>query len=173
MHNTLKTRRMPPAAALPLVLVLTACALGHPTAEPTRIGPADVVATGDWSSGGELIVAAGTRERGGKLAICGVWAQRRQSVLSRPLNKDIVASGIAYLDSARVLTGFDDFRQSRAAATGTLEGASAACVLTSRAWEPRFAEASLAIRLPRRQIELDSDDGLLVRFRQLTGQPEL
>lgn len=159
------------------LITLAACARGEPgPALPVSADP--VLAGGVYSSGGGLIVALDLRAVAGRLAVCGVWARGRQSVLTKHSNEGVLATGSVFLGGERVLQGLGFLPE--VALAESYAGAPGRCVLTSRAWTPALAGLPVRVRLPTQIVVNDSDGalpfdggggGIVVRFRQVPVGP--
>lgn len=171
-----------PALALALALVLALVLVLGPTAcvrtEPgpsLRLGPEPTVAGGVFSSGGGLVVAAELRDIEGRAGVCGVWAKSNQSVLTKGYNRQVIESGVIFLDGERVVQGLGFLPE--VALARDYGGAPGRCVLIGRDWDPALADAAFLIRIPRQNVAYDGDGeiasggGTLVTFRQTSGFP--
>lgn len=164
-----------PAAFLSL-LALGACAIPTTEGPSLTLGPEPAIGAGLFNTGGGLVVAAEAREIDGRLGVCGAWASGRQSVLSKQGNAQVLESASIYVGGTRVLHGLGGLP--RTSLDAGFAGARAHCVVSAEPWQPAFAQAPVAVRLPRQIIENESDGnllnggGLIVRFRQTVGLPE-
>jgi len=153
-------------ALICVLLGLSGCVGAPEPAGTATVGEDWSRATGQWSSGGALIVAAGLREDAGRVALCGAWTTTPQSVLSERHNVEVIEAGSAAVGGQRLATGLGFMAGLR---EGTpLVGATARCVRTERPWPPATAEVD--IRLPRMEFEYDEFSGPLAVFRQVSGR---
>lgn len=111
---------------------------------------------GDYSTGGGLSVAMEPRQIGGKLGLCGVWAQSNaMSIYTRNAAPRVLAKGVATLNGQVIARDFGFLNRVRPAPSYT--GAPAGCVVLNQTWQPQFASARLDLRIPRQRISLASD----------------
>lgn len=154
-------------AAICLALSASAGACVGPTepAGTVTIDDGFARAGGTWSSGGALLMAAGFRESGGRVAVCGAWTTTPQSVLSKQYNADVVAAGAVAVGGRHLVNGLGFM--TRLQEDAQLEGATARCVATDRPWEPSLSTALPAVYLPRMEFEYDELMGPLAVFTQV------
>lgn len=135
-------------------LLATVCvALGTTAFANTavKLGPNAAMTGGDYSTGGGLTVAMETREIGGKLGLCGVWAQSESmSIYTRHEAPRILARGVASLNGQVITKDFGFLNRVRPSESYT--GAPANCVVLNRAWSPSDGSASLTLRIPRQKV---------------------
>lgn len=116
-----------------------------------NLGASPAVSGGIYSSGGGLSVAAEVRSHQGRTAVCGAWAQsRRQSILTKHVERRVLDSGSVFLGRERVVHGLlfmNEVRPSK-----TYGNAPAGCVLTNRAWQAGDANKQVLIRIPRQVV---------------------
>lgn len=131
------------------------CALGATghAATSVPLGQGAVLTGGDYTTGGGLTVAMETREIGGRLGLCGVWAESTSmSVYTRNAASRILAKGKATLNGRVIATDFRFLNQVRPAPS--YAGAPATCILTNRAWQSQDAQGVLQLRIPRQKVLL-------------------
>ena len=106
---------------------------------------------GEYTTGGGITVAMEAREIGGKLGLCGVWAQsRRMSAYTSNAASRVLAKGVARLNGEVVAT---DFRfLNRVLPAASYAGAPATCVVLNRPWQAFYRQAPLQLRIPKQKI---------------------
>ena len=160
-------------ALLPLLACL-ACT-NHQPSEGARLDESYLTVGGHWDDGAIITVMAQAVERQGRVAICGAWTARKQSVLTDNLHDRIVEAGVVFVDGRRVVENLRFMHQLSFAED--LRGKAANCIITDTAWSD---DAALKIRLPRQKFGSGGfgDDGEpVLRFREgpvpsLLGQEE-
>ena len=154
----------------PLLLAATAAVTGCAAAfyEPAGFATVDegyVVGGGTWNTGGGITVVADVEERNGNAAVCGAWATDRQSTLSYPYNRDVMATGSVYLGGTRLVQDLGFMQQADHPAY--LPAAEARCVDTGVAWRAEFAGMQPELAFPRLSFRDDDENGSAdVIFRQ-------
>lgn len=156
------------------VLITTACAAMlmscAPPAQPVggQLGPDPVLSGGRYTSGGGLTVAATVSEAQGRTKVCGVWAKsRQQSILTKGVERRVMASGSVFLGDERIAQDLLFMRE--VAPRSSYAGAEAGCVLVARAWRAADAAAPVRVRIPRQMVANESDGndvGPIVYFEQ-------
>jgi len=135
------------------------CAIATTSYAATSVplGQSAVLTGGEYTTGGGLTVAMEQREIGGKLGLCGVWAESTSmSIYTKNAASRVLAKGKATLNGQVVATDFRFLNQVLPAPGYT--GAPAACVVTNRVWQARDAQAVLQLRIPRQKIFMTSSD---------------
>ncbi|MEM9044458.1 MAG: hypothetical protein AAGC81_07165 [Pseudomonadota bacterium] len=148
----------------PLMACL-ACTSHAPT-KGAKLDQSYLTVGGHWNDGAIVTVMAQAVNRQGRLAICGAWTAREQSVLTNNLHDRIVQAGVVFVDGKRVIDNLQ-FMQELSFAED-LRGKAANCVVTDRNWRPGDAE-KLKIRLPRQKFGSGGfgDDGEpVLKFRE-------
>ncbi|MEM8793461.1 MAG: hypothetical protein AAGE80_17710 [Pseudomonadota bacterium] len=148
-----------------LVMVCTACNSHVPT-EGANLSETYLTAGGHWNDGAIVTVMARAVEREGRLAICGAWTARRQSVLTDGLHSRIIEAGLVRVDGERIVTNLR-FMQRHSFAED-LRGRPANCIMTERPWQPGAAE-TIEVRLPRQRFNgggFGEDGDPVLTFRQ-------
>jgi len=126
------------------------------------LGPDPVLGGGAYSSGGGLTVAVEPRNSGGRLAICGIWAQSdRLTAVLRQSARDVLATGNISVDGQTVLRDLRFLQQAQPAKS--YAGAAAGCALTDMPWQ---AGAQIDIRIPRQLVYFNRsrDGGKEIRY---------
>lgn len=137
--------------------IISALGMTSHAAPSVPLGQGAVLTGGDYTTGGGLTVAMEQREIGGRLGLCGVWAESTSmSVYTRKAASRVLAKGKATLNGQVVATDFRFLNQVRP--SSSYAGAPATCILTDRAWQARDAQAVLQLRIPRQKIFLTSSD---------------
>lgn len=133
------------------LLTATFLALATPSlAASAKLGPGAVIAGGEYSTGGGITVAIEPRAIGGKLGLCGVWAQSTSmSAYTRRAASAVLAKGVVQIDGQTVLRNLNFLNRVGPATSYT--GAPTGCTVLNRAWTgdptPR-----MTVRIPRQKI---------------------
>ena len=147
--------------------ILAACT-AYPTVSKFDGNLSDDVALGggSYDSGGGITVAASLQERNNMTAVCGVWAQSdEQSVLTKNLARNVVASGVVSVNNKAVVRGLSFMREVPPAAD--YSGIPANCQVTTMPWQDVSAD-QISVRIPRQVVALELDEfsgGIVVVFR--------
>jgi len=136
------------------------------------LGPDPVLGGGEYSTGGGITVAVELRNRNGRAALCGVWAEsERLTVYLRRDGGAVLSKGSIMLGS-EVLTHDLGFLQ-QVSPRASYAGATAGCTRIGRAWQPADRAQPLRVRIPRRELRFGGfgrdGGGLRIRFRD-TGR---
>ena len=95
------------------------------------------------------------RQIGGKLGLCGVWAQSTDmSVYTRRAGSGVLTKAIVMIDGKIVTRNLTFLNRVRPSESYT--GAEAGCAVLNRAWSPDTA-ARMTIRIPRHKIIATSE----------------
>ncbi|MEM1276028.1 MAG: hypothetical protein AAGH74_05850 [Pseudomonadota bacterium] len=151
---------------LPLLPMLACLACtNHISTAGSELDQSYVTVGGHWNDGAIVTVMARAVERDGRLAVCGAWTVKRQSVLTDNLHDRIVAAGVVYVDGNRVVDNLSFMQEVSFA--NDLRGKATNCIVTDRAWSE--ASQSLNIRLPRQSFGsggFGEDGEPVLRFRE-------
>ncbi len=164
-----------PRAWACLILALAACGR-YEAAGFDTVGPGYAVGGGGWNTGGGITAVARVLEREGRAVVCGAWTTDRQSVLSVPLNRDVMQAASVYAGGTRLVQNLEFMTHVPEAES--LAGDEARCVTSSKPWRPAFAETEPRLRFPRMAFpEGGGDDemggsGDTTVFRE-TARPDL
>lgn len=149
---------------LALALACTAAAAGT----TVKLGPSPVLGGGEYSTGGGVTVAVELRNWSGKTGLCGVWAEsERLTAYVRHKGDRVLQKGSIALGNEVLTYNLNFLRQ--VAPSQSYAGAPAGCVRLSRDWRAGDADRQLKVRIPRQDLQLDSNGtrggGLRVTFR--------
>ena len=157
---------------------LASCMSGHEDGV-ARLGANPALTGGTYSIGGGITIASEFRNQGGRVALCGVWAEsERQTFYTKGKARDVLASGAVYLGGNRVIIGLNFLRKT--APTTSYTDLKAGCSMTLVPWRAEYAGRVPDIRLPEQNANRDYGIGAkpIVRFRQtgpgaLTGSLDI
>lgn len=134
-------------ALLPVLFLALATAA---QAEQVRLGPSAILTGGDYTTGGGLTVAVEPRAIGGKLALCGVWAQSEaMPVYTRRVGSRVLAKGAVMLGGRVVARNLGFLRRVRP--SSSYAGLPAGCTVLNRPWSAAEA-AQITVRIPRHKV---------------------
>lgn len=149
-------------------LAIAACTTYVGQTYSAVLGDDLLVSGGKYTSGGGITVAVEFREKEGRTLICGAWAQsREQSILTKGVAPNVLASGAVYHGRERVAQGLTFMQE--VAPTADYTGSEALCRLTERPWQAGDHAQGFTIRFPRKLVYRDVDDlggGVFVYFTQ-------
>ncbi|MBZ8118816.1 hypothetical protein KUD11_09160 [Roseovarius sp. LXJ103] len=157
---------MKPLFASFAALALGACAVAAPQGTRT-LGSDLAVGGGTYNSPGGLSVAAEVQNIGGKIGVCGVWAQSEsQSVLTKFSAKNVLAKGVVLLNNEVILRGLD--RLAEVPPAPSYVGQMGNCFVTEAPWT---GGGEARISIPRQvvgrdgDLDLSEEGGFVVVFR--------
>ncbi|WP_299849744.1 hypothetical protein [uncultured Roseovarius sp.] len=156
------------SATLISTLAMASCTTYVGQTYSALLGDDLLLSGGSYSSGGGITLAAEFREKDGRTLLCGAWAQsKEQSILTKGVAKNVLASGAIYQGRDRVAQGLSFMQE--VAPTAEYTGSDALCRLTERPWKAGDDAQDFTIRLPRKLVYQDVDDlggGIFVYFTQ-------
>lgn len=148
--------------------LLMSCAPPSQPVDGVPLGDDPVLSGGSYTSGGGLTVAVTVTEAQGRTRVCGVWAKsRQQSILTKGVERRVLASGSVYLADERIAQDLLFMRE--VAPQAGYAGTQAGCVLVARAWQQGDAGQPVSVQIPRQVVanERDGTDaGPIVYFKQ-------